>query len=182
MRKWGIAAAAAVLLVVAGTAGGTGALWHDEATLNPGTVTTGNLELLAGGNAESYVFTDLSAGNLAPGDSVSAPLAITNSGTTELLYRLAGVAAGTSTPADDLLAAALTLTVTDSPMCDGTGEEGGETLYEGTLTDGAFIGSQLPPSSAVDLCITVGLSADAPIAASQGSAVATFTFRGDQVQ
>mgnify|MGYP006154340515 CR=1 FL=1 len=60
----------AVLLVVAGTAGGTGALWQDNAALNPGTVTTGSLELLAGGSPESYVFTTLSTDNLAPGASV----------------------------------------------------------------------------------------------------------------
>ena len=182
MGKFGIAAAGAVLLVVAGTAGGTGALWHDNAALSPGTVTTGSLELLAGGTPESYVFTTLSTDNLAPGASVSAPLALRNGGSAEMLYQLADVATATSTAADSLLAAALTLIVTDDPVCNGTAPESVDTFYRGPLTGGAFAGSRLAPSSAVDLCITVELSADAPIEASQGTTAATFTFRGDQVQ
>lgn len=182
-NKLWVTSAGALVLVVVATTGSTDALWHDKATLNPDPITTGNLELLAGGELESYVFTGLSANNLAPGDSTSAPLAIRNGGSTEFTYQLAGVAAATSTAADKLLVDALTLTVTDDAACDGIVPKNVRPLYQGPLTGAAFQGTKsLAPSSSVDLCITVELSADAPINASQGTTAATFTFRGDQVQ
>ena len=186
-RLWLWLAGMAVL--VAFTASGTTtALWRDEATLDPGPVTTGNLELLAGGQLETYIFDALSAANLAPGDSSSAPLTITNSGSTELTYSLETVStrsSDTSTPstADADLVKALTLVVTTDATCDGTVPEAGvDKLYEGPLATAAFTGSQLAASSSSDLCLTVALAEAAPIEASQGAVSATFIFRGNQVQ
>ncbi len=180
-RLW-LALAGTVVLVVLATTGTTRALWRDEASINPGTVSTGNLELLAGGQPENYVFTALSASNLAPGHEVSAPLTISNGGSTDLVYRLAGVATATSTAADRDLEAGLSLIVTNDTAC-GDGSTGNvATLHQGPLAAASYTGTQLAPSSSARLCLTVSLADDAPLSASQGTVTATFTFRGDQAQ
>lgn len=187
-NKLRLALAGTVVLVVVATTGTTRALWHEEASIKPGTVTTGNLELLAEGQPETYLFDALSQANLAPGDVSSAPLTITNGGSTDLVYQLEAVTTGSTnatTPAtaDIDLASALTLSVTDDAICDGTEPHSGvKTLYQGPLSTAAFAGSRLAPSSSEELCVTVGLPDTAPIAASTGAVSATFIFRGDQVQ
>lgn len=178
-RLW-LALAGTVVLAIVAMTGTTGALWSEEASVDAGTVRTGNLELLAGGEPENYLMTDLSSGNLAPGDAVHAPLAISNSGTTDLTYQLVGVAATGSTPAGDALADALALIVTDEIPC--TGAVGGtiQMLYQGPLSGARFTGGELAPSSSADLCLSIGLGASATQALSQGTTSVTFTFRGDQ--
>lgn len=179
-----LAAAGGVVLVVLATTGTTGALWRDEASLDPGTVTTGSLELLAGGEPGTYVFDALSAANLAPGETSTAPLTLTNSGTTDLTYELGNVTvASAQTPADVELAGSLTLAVTTKASCGATVPESGvHTLYEGPLAGATFEGCELSPSSSIDLDITVRLSDAAPVSAAAGTVNATFIFRGDQVQ
>ncbi|WP_458116768.1 hypothetical protein [Arthrobacter sp. D2-10] len=187
-KKLWLAVAGTVVLIVVATTGTTGALWHDEAELNPGLVTTGSLELLAGGEPVTFPFDALTAKNLAPGDAVTAPLTITNSGSTKMTYKLESVSTGaanaaTSSTSDSELASALTLSVSDDATCDGTAPESGvETLYEGALSTGSSAVRPLAPSSSVELCITVALQEEAPATASTGAISATFIFRGDQVQ
>lgn len=178
-RLW-LALAGMVVLVIVAVTGTTAALWRDELSIDAGIVRTGTLQLLAGGQPESYIFTGLSATNMAPGDELSAPLTISNSGSTGLVYQLAGITTTAATTADEDLTAELTLTVTDDTTC-GDGNTGGvATLYQGTLAAASFIGSRLAPSSSVDLCFTVSLAEDVPLSASQGTTTTTFIFRGDQ--
>lgn len=170
-----------VVLVVMASTSTTGALWQDEATVSAGTVSTGSLVLLAGGRPESYVFEGLSTGNLAPGDSVRAPLIISNGGSTEMNFRLASVATTAGSAADQELSAALLLTVTVASECGESPPAGERLLDRVPLNESAtFSGRALAPSVAETLCVEVALDADAPVAAAAGSTSVSFTFKGDQ--
>lgn len=178
-RLWPILAAAAGLVVMM-AASPTGALWRDEARTDPGDISTGTLRLMAGGQ-ENYVFDALSTANLVPGQSVRAPLAVSNTGSTDMLYGLTGVATTAETAPDHAVAAGLLLRVTDDTVC-GPAESGGTaTLYDGPLGLGAtFTGRELPPSGSETLCITVTLSSSTPATAASGTTQAIFNFKGDQ--
>src|SRR5688572_30298146 len=109
-----------VVLVAMTTMSTTGAFWSDEAVVDAGTLPTGSLVLLAGGDPEAYVFDALNAVNLAPGQSVRAPLTISNGGSTDMKYGLASVATTAESAADQELSAALLLTVTVASDCGET--------------------------------------------------------------
>lgn len=158
----------------------TGALWRDEALTDPGDISTGTLRLTAGGQ-EKYVFDALSTANLVPGQSVRAPLAVSNTGSTDMLYGLAGVATTAETAADHAVAAGLLLRVTDDAACGHSESGGAVTLYEGPLGSMAtFTGRELPPSGSETLCITVTLNSSTPATAAAGTTQVVFNFRGDQ--
>lgn len=170
-----------MVLVMLTSMSTTGALWRDEATVDAGAVTTGSLVLLVGGQPAVYAFNALSAGNLTPGQSVRAPLTVSNGGSTDMIYSLPSVAATTVSLADEELSAALLLTVTVDSVCGETPPLGAVLLDHVPLDPAAtFAGRPLAPSSSETLCIEVVLEADAPIAAAAGTTSVTFTFRGEQ--
>jgi hypothetical protein len=170
-----------MVLVMLTSMSTTGALWRDEATVDAGTVTTGSLVLLVGGQSEPYTFSGLNAGNLTPGQAVRAPLTISNGGSANMTYSLTSVTASTVSPADEKLAAALLLTVALDEACGEAPPPGAVLLESVPLNPSAtFAGRPLAPSSSETLCIEVALDADAPIAAAAGTTSVTFTFRGDQ--
>jgi hypothetical protein len=125
--------------------------------------------------------------NMAPGDSVTAPLTVNNDGTLDLRYAMTTVADN-----DDLLglAAALTLEIRDEgtncTLFDGT-----EEIYTGTLADGA-IGDTTPGPDDGDREITVAAGSEVlcfrvtlPLSATGpegGSTTATFTFDAEQTK
>ncbi len=127
----------------------------------------------------------LTMSNMAPGDSVTAQLTVSNTGTLELRYAMT-----TSATNDDTLDLrdALTLTIktlgTDCTTFDGS------ELYTGTLANGAMGDSTpgddsgdrtLAVSGSEDLCFKVELpsSATGPEGA---STTATFTFDAEQTK
>ena len=170
-----------MVLVMLSTMSTTGALWRDEATVDAGTVTTGSLVLLVDGQPEPYTFDALSAGNLAPGQAVRAPLTVSNGGSTDMTYAMASVTATAVSLADEELAYALLLTVTVDEACGEATSQGVNLLDHVPLEPAAtFAGRPLAPSSSETLCIEVALDADAPIAAAAGTTSVTFTFRGEQ--
>jgi hypothetical protein len=179
-RLW-LALAGMVVLVMLVSTSTTGAHWHDEATVDAGTVTTGSLVLRVGGQEETYAFTALNAGNLVPGQSVRAPLSISNGGSTEMVYGLSAVTTVAASSADEALAASLRLTVTDDAACDGPQTQDPGLPFQTALDASAtFSGRDLTPSAFETLCLAIGLDADAPTAAASGSTAVTFTFRGEQ--
>jgi hypothetical protein len=170
-----------IVLAMLTSMGTTGALWHDATTVDAGTVTTGSLVLLVGGQPAPYTFNALSAGNLTPGQAVRAPLTISNGGSTDMTYSLPSVAAAAVSLADQELSAAMLLTVTVNGVCGETPPPGPVLLDHVPLDPAAtFAGRPLAPSSSETLCIEVALDANAPIAAATGATSVTFTFRGDQ--
>jgi spore coat-associated protein N len=121
--------------------------------------------------------------NMAPGDTVTDQLTVSNDGTLQLRYAMTTVATNTDSKN---LRDALTLVIrekgTDCATFDGT------QLYTGTLANGAFgnpaTGGQagdrtLNASSSEDLCFKVTLPSNAtgPEAA---ATTATFTFAAEQ--
>lgn len=179
-RLWLILAGMAVLVMLV-SASTTGALWQDQAAVDAGSVTSGSLVLLVEGQEETYVFTGLTASNLVPGQSVRAPLSISNGGSTDMVYGLTAVTTAAAGPADEALAASLRLTVTDDAACNGPQTQDAGLPFQAPMdTAATFAGRELAPSAFETLCIEVELDANAPIAAASGSTAATFTFRGDQ--
>lgn len=83
-RLWLVLAGMVVLVMLVSTST-TGALWHDQAAVDAGSVSSGSLVLQVGGQEETYAFTALNASNLVPGQSVRAPLSISNGGSTEMV-------------------------------------------------------------------------------------------------
>jgi alternate signal-mediated exported protein len=186
--------AAAVLVALLAGAQGTAALWRAQGAIQGGTVTTGNLVLLAGNGtttAASYAFTQLNTSALVPGGFAQAPLTISNGGTTDLAYTLNGASTAPAVPtaADKALAAAAVLTIrttTDAAACTAGGDLGpSPVLYSGTPgASASFSAPQLlPAGSGADsqlLCVRVGLPAGAPQGAAGGVMDLVLSFRGDQ--
>lgn len=164
------------------------ALFTDTATVTDNTFTTGTLDISA-----SPASTVVTASNMAPGDQVTAPLTVSNDGSLELRYAVE------STTSEDVLAAALVLTVKSGvTTCNNASWAAtGTDLYSGrlgsTATD-AIIGSDatgfqagdrvLPgtasaPANAEVLCINVTLPSSATTG--QGTTTtATLDFLAEQ--
>lgn len=160
------------------------ALFTDQETVAGNSFSTGTVDLLA--TPATAVVT---AAAMAPGDQVTAPLDIANSGSLELRY------SATSTTTENPLAAQLDLTIkTGVAVCDNANwTTGGTIIYSGVLgTTGTSVlfGSNVQGNQAGDrvlaaganeaLCVNVTL----PLAtgnASQGlTSTATFTFDAEQ--
>ncbi|WP_247046499.1 hypothetical protein [Arthrobacter rhizosphaerae] len=178
-RLWLILAGMVVLVMLVSTST-TGALWQDQSAVDVGSISSGSLTLLVGGQDETYVFTALNASNLIPGQSVRAPLSISNGGSTNMTYGLTASTTAAAGPADEALAASLRVTVTDNAACDAPQIQVAGLPFQAPLDTATFTGRELAPSSSESLCIEVELDANAPITAASGSTAATFTFRGDQ--
>lgn len=160
------------------------ALFSDQETVAGNAFATGTVDLLA--TPATAVVT---ASAMAPGDQVTAPLDIANSGTLELRY------SATSVTTENVLAGQLDLTIkTGVTVCDdanwttdGTviyngvlGTTGTSTLF-GSSVQGAQAGDRVLAAGANEvLCVNVSL----PLAtgnASQGvNTTATFTFDAEQ--
>jgi predicted ribosomally synthesized peptide with SipW-like signal peptide len=160
------------------------ALFTDQETVAGNAFSTGTVDLLA--TPATAVVT---SGAMAPGDQVTAPLDIANSGSLEFRY------SATSTTTEDALAAQLDLTIkTGVTLCnDANWTASGTVIYNGDLGSTgtiALFGSPVQGAQAGDrvlaaganevLCVNVSL----PLAtgnASQGvTTTATFTFDGEQ--
>ena len=189
-----VAFAAAVLLVLFMSAKGTGALWHDEKSIDAGTITTGNLSLLLGNGSETkqnYEFVDLNGSNLVPGDFVQAPLTVSNGGTTNLSYNLVGATTAPATPtsADTALSAGTVLSVyagMDRADCAARRTLTGSRLYVGPASSGITLGQPRPLAtggSAVStevLCLRVEVNPTTPQTAAGGRLHLTLDFTGQQ--
>lgn len=160
------------------------ALFTDQETVAGNAFSTGTVDLLA--TPATAVVT---APAMAPGDQVTAPLDIANSGSLELRY------SATSTTTENVLAAELDLTIkTGVTVCDDANWAAtGTVIYNGDLGSTATIalfGSAVQGAQAGDrvlaaganeiLCVNVSL----PLAtgnASQGvTTTATFSFDAEQ--
>jgi predicted ribosomally synthesized peptide with SipW-like signal peptide len=174
------------ILLVAGTVFSVAslALFTDQETVAGNAFSTGTVDLLA--TPATAVVT---AAAMAPGDQVTAPLDIANSGTLELRY--SAVSATTLDP----LAAQLVLTVkTGVTSCDDANWAAtGIAIYNGILGSTATIplfGSSAQGTQAGDRVLAAGASevicvnVTLPLAtgnATQGlTTTATFTFDAEQ--
>lgn len=115
----GSVALAVVVVLIAISVRSTGAYWTETVSSSPGQVTAGRLSLSTGSGADNvYTFPELTGAALVPNQFRQAPLAIVNTGTTPLRYRLtsAGPQASTSSTVAVTLAGAVggTCTVTSA--------------------------------------------------------------------
>lgn len=160
--------------------GGTYALWSDTADLAPATITAGSSTLTVAGVAEHAV-EELDLTLLAPGRSVTTPrpVAVANTGTTPLAVTVSTIAIpdGNAQLAEFLRFE----TAVD------TG--GGETCDLAPFAVAALTGesaSQPPvtilPGEEAQLCLRIGLTADAPASVQATSAVFSMIVTGDQVR
>lgn len=140
-----------------------------------GSFTTGTIDITS---SPSTLFT---VGAMMPGDSTSATLTVTNSGTAQLRYALTS----TSTDGDGLgLRDQLALTIQA-----GSCASPGATLYSGALslawfgdvTAGDDLGDRtLDAATGEDLCFTVDLPGATPDAYEGATTTTTFTFNAEQ--
>ncbi len=159
------------------------ALFTDSASVGANSFSTGTVDITA---APASAVVSMPA--MAPGDQVTNPLTVGNSGSLDLRYAME------STTTEDVLAAELVLTVKSGvTACTNTGwAADGTTLYAGPLgstgTDavlgsaaaGADAGDRvLAPSASEVLCVNVTL----PLSSTAGqgvSTIATLDFAAEQ--
>ncbi len=160
------------------------ALFTDSESVTGNAFTTGSVDLTA--TPATAVVT---AAGMAPGDQVTAPLDVANTGTLELRYSMA------STTTEDVLSSELVLTVKQGVTtcddanwaADGTvlhagvvGSTAG-TLVIGDPTQGAQAGDRVLAAGANEvLCFNVTLPLSASNASEGQSTTATFTFDAEQ--
>lgn len=162
------------------------ALFTDVENVGGNTFGTGNVDIAA--LPANAVFTP---GPMAPGDQVTAPIVVSNDGTLDLRYML------TSTTDEDVLAAALVLTVKDGvTTCDDTNWTlTGNQLYSGVLgatttpvvfgdaAQGAQVGDRALASTVSEtLCFNVALPIAATSAVQSLTTTATFNFVAEQTK
>ncbi len=160
------------------------ALFTDQESVTGNAFSTGSIDLVA--TPATVAITDL---NMLPGDQVTAPLTVSNSGTLEFRYSM------TSTTDENTLASDLVMTVkSDVTTCtDATWQADGVVLYSGILgsTTTANVmgdvatGSQagdrvLASAAAEELCFNVTLPAAADNSVAGLASTAIFTFDAEQ--
>lgn len=160
------------------------ALFTDQATTNGNAFATGSIDIVA---TPATAVVTMPA--MAPGDQVTAPLDVDNSGSLEFRY------AATSTTTEDALASELVLTIkTGVTTCDDANwTADGTAVYTGVLggtTPVALFGDASQGSDAGDRVLAAGgtevlcFNVTLPLSASntsQGLATtATFTFDAEQ--
>lgn len=188
-RRGGLATRLLASVAVLALAGGVFtvsslALFTDQESVTGNAFSTGSIDLVAA--PATVAITDL---NMIPGDQVTAPITVSNSGTLEFRYSM------TSTTDEDTLASELVMTVkSDVTSCtDATWQADGTVLYSGVLgstttanvmgdnTTGAQAGDRVLASSAAEeLCFNVSLPAAATNAVAGLASTAIFTFDAEQ--
>ena len=165
------------------------ALFTDVENVGGNVFGTGDVNIAA--LPATAVFTP---GPMAPGDQVTAEIDVSNAGSLDLRYML------TSSTTEDVLAAALVLTVKDGvATCDNANwTTGGNQLYSGVLgataplagltlfgdaTPGPHTGDRaLAPTASETLCFNVSLPITATSTVQSLTTTATFNFVAEQTK
>lgn len=176
----------AVLALLVGVLGVSSlAVFTDTESVDSNVFGVGTVDLVAAPTTAVF-----NAPAMAPGDEVVAPLDITNGGTLALRY------AATSTTSEDVLAAALDLTVkvgvttcdaanfsADGTVLYGPNDLGstGTTAIFGSIAQGADAGDRtLAPAASEELCIRVALPLSADNSSQGATTTAVFDFVAEQ--
>ena len=160
------------------------ALFTDQQAVGGNAFTTGSIDLVAAPATAA-----ITASAMAPGDQVTAPINVANSGTLEFRYSM------TSTTDEDTLAGELVLTVKSGvTTCDDANWAAtGAVVFSGVLgstatvnvvgdpATGAQAGDRVLAATAnEDLCFNVTLPTSASNAVQGLTSTATFTFDAEQ--
>ncbi|NYE96577.1 alternate signal-mediated exported protein [Psychromicrobium silvestre] len=190
-RRFIFASLAVVLAFVLLGGAGTAALWRSQTSINPGTVTTGNLVLLngdSGSQLKNYLFAALSGTAMSPGQSAQAPLTIRNAGTTKFTYGLVGITGNPGDAASVAFQSALTVSIVavgTAAQCPVNGTAAtGTSLYSGPVSSSAQFSAvqTLLPATTGLLCLRVTFNASAPQTSAAGQLALTFNWRADQLR
>jgi hypothetical protein len=175
-----------ILLLVAGVLAGapwaiTQAVWTDSQAVTGNTFSTGSVDISTSPTSALVTFS-----SMVPGDTVTAPLTVSNAGTLELRYAMSTGISGSTVLSDGLelqIKSGVTTCTTAGYGADGT------SLYNSTVTVGA-IGSAAQGGQAGDrtlnastseiLCFQVRLPSSAGTGLQGLSTTATFTFAAEQ--
>ena len=163
------------------------AFFTSTVTVSNNTFTTGTLNLTA-----SPTTAALTIGNMAPGDTVTAPITLTNAGSLNLYYAMTS---NSTNPDSKALAQQMTLAIKASvTTCTKSGFGlNGTVIYSGTLANAGFgdpdfdvVGWPLPGDRSLTAAATEVLCFQATLPASTGNtyqgATTTTTFTFDAVQ
>ncbi|BCN77412.1 hypothetical protein [Prescottella equi] len=171
--KWGLAAASVLVLGFASVQQ-TGAAWRSSETAPSANLTAGRLDISAGQiNDKAFDLSDFKLEEKQPGESVSKPLQVFNTGNVQMGYKLQSVVVtpspGKAAPPIDLKI----VKVASASEC-GSGTPTGATLYEtGPMGAATTAQRQVAPGQSEVLCLRATLG---PTADNGQSATAKFTF------
>jgi predicted ribosomally synthesized peptide with SipW-like signal peptide len=178
-----------MLLALAGLVATMGlaasALFTSQATVTDNSFTTGTLVLTASPTSAAITLS-----NIAPGDEVTAPITLTNSGSLDLRYAMTSASTNTD---NKNLADQLVLSIKSGVTnCSNSGfGASGSSLYAGSLgaaefgnpNQGAQAGDRnLAPAGDEVLCFNASLPATTGNAFQDAATTATFTFDAEQVK
>ena len=163
----------------------TGAIFTDTASVASNTFSTGTVDISTSPTSAVVTYS-----NMAPGDTVTNPITVSNAGTLQLRYAVV------STTTEDTLAAQLDLTIktgvttctnggftTDGTAIYGSGDLGSSTGLNviGDPTQGSQSGDRtLNASSNETLCIQASLPLGTGNSYQGLSTTATFSFQAEQ--
>lgn len=188
-RRLGLGLAALAVTATGFTTVVTGAVFTDSQAVGNNTFTTGTVDLAATPTTAAVTLT-----NMAPGDTVTAPLTVANDGS--LQYRYSLVSTATSSTPD--LAAQLDLTVktgitaancttanfgASGTVAYGPGDLGstGGTAIFGSAAQGQQTGDRTVAAGASEvLCVQVTLPTTTGNTYQAKTTTATFTFDAEQ--
>ena len=177
----------AIGVLVVGVGVGTGAIFTDSQSVDANTFSTGTVDIATSPTTALVTFSDM-----APGDQVTNPITVTNSGSLELRYAV------TSTTDEDTLAAQLDLTIKSGvTTCTNAGFGTDGTVIYGPDDLGStaginVIGNPLQGDQGADrtlaasgnevLCFNVSLPLDTGDAFQNTTTTATFNFQAEQTK
>ena len=164
-----------VVLGVAGVSAGftSMALFTDQVTVPGNGFTTGTIDLTV---APTTAFFTVS--NLMPGDSFNAPVAVTNTGTSQLRWTLAGTATGTGGLETQIVLAVGAVSPALCPAWNGVATPA--PLSTGALGSAALSAQVLNAGATSDLCFRASLPLATGNAFQGTTASASFTFAAEQ--
>lgn len=180
-RKWLYISVLGVGLLAGAPWAATQAVWTDSDSVGANAFSTGSVTLSTNPTTALVTFS-----GMTPGDSVTAPVTVSNDGTMQLRYSVRTTISGSTTLSDGLTLAIKSGVTT----CTNAGfGSSGTSLYSGALTSGA-VGSnsqgaqagdrQLNASANETLCFQVSLPSSAANSLQSLSTTATFVFDSEQ--
>lgn len=165
-----LALSASVLALVILATQETGALWRDQKSLGSATISSGSIDLTAGG-ADSVTLNGWTEDALKPTDVRQASFVLTNAGTSPLTYGMTSAVSGT--PIGGLTVSASRMSAgAPASACDSATVAPGTAL---PLSSTPLI--PLAAKTSERICLRAVVTA---AATSGASYTATFTFSGQQ--
>ncbi len=190
-RPW-VRTGLAVGLVVGLGSLSTMASWSDDATLDPGPIQAGSLDLLINGNLAgqggSTTSPSMSLTSMVPGESVAVTVPVQKaSGSVGFTYTASATATGTLAPylqwtvtAGSAATPATNANGIRTNTCSGTALSSNVTL-SGTATNVIATARSLATVSSENICIRAELPSGTANAAQGLSATASFVFNATQL-